>query len=196
MTIIRNERRELIRQLAFLKTCAPKGVRFFQEAIDRLAKGYERRLYEAEQELAREVLSRDGVFVFEALLMYQQVDDYRRVHPEDREVSEHLYAHFLGFDGKHEGKFAELAEYMVEKLALYKGTPMYRLAPEGYDSHWPMVEMYRRMVASWEAGGYRMRTHEEVMRVLDAREERINLTADKHRWDTDGRWKGMRNEGA
>ena len=68
---------------------------------------------------------------------------------EQPELSKDIGGRFFGYDGNNEGKFMGFAAYTVKRLKRFQYV---RLAKENYwNSHMPVRDMYKRMLAEWES---------------------------------------------
>jgi len=104
--------------------------------------GYERLEEAALQPLTEE----DQVFVLDVFTIYlllQDAADAGMKPGDGRRVD------FPGFDGNHEQRFLAYVDHLLREDRFTH----VRSSSRDYNSHWPMVETYRNMVAAWHRLG-------------------------------------------
>lgn len=88
----------------------------------------------------------EQTFVLDIFTVYQLLQDAADA---GMEPDDGLGVDFPGFDGNHETKLMAYARHLQrEERFTYV-----RTACTGYNSHWPMAETYRYMVAAWHRLG-------------------------------------------
>lgn len=76
---------------------------------------------------------------------------------------------FWGFDGNTEGKYIGYTEYLVEREERF--TEVDR--GDKFNSHMPMLELYRRMIGEWKQSSDRYNlTKDDIIRITSARSYR------------------------
>lgn len=104
--------------------------------------GFDRLEDAAADPLTRE----DQNFVLDVFTVYQLLQEAAG---EGMEAGDGFGVELPGFDGNHEGRFQTYALHLQsEKRFTYV-----RTTSTDYNSHWPMVETYRNMVAAWRRLG-------------------------------------------
>ena len=114
-------------------------------------------------------------FVLDVLDMYRAIDDYKRANPKDMEVAELPWSSFPGFDGNNEAHLLGFAQFLIEDQEKFQEQRERKHETDGFNSHMPTVDIYRRMLAIWQGFGGRFKlTREQVVAILN-RDRRPNL---------------------
>lgn len=127
------------------------------------------RLREAEN---RPLTREDQEFVIDVFQIYQLLQD-----AADRGMAaaDGRGVEFPGFDGNHETLLMAYARHVVEHEARFT---FVKSGGDGYNSHWPMVETYRRMLAVWQRQGKPLRlSRQQFDEILAERGRPIDLAA-------------------
>lgn len=111
--------------------------------------------------------------VIDVLEMWRSLEDGHAALPAAGKAQVALEAgrdevRFPGFDGNYEGRHMDVARFMVDRMGYFTG-----FAGRGdFNSHWPMLDSYRRMLAIFRPlrGGL-------IGREMDAREIAAVLAA-------------------
>lgn len=90
----------------------------------------------------------DQRFVLDALNVFELLQDGERKGYKPKK--EHAFTVFPGFDGNHETKLMSYARHAV--LTEHRFESIAR-TDDSFNSHWPTVEMYQRMISTWERLG-------------------------------------------
>lgn len=79
-------------------------------------------------------------------------------------------ARFRGYDGNHESQHYAFARFLIEKRGHYGES---KPAKGNYNTHWPVLPVYRRMLAAWRSLGKRseLLTQDEIVRIIAAGQE-------------------------
>jgi uncharacterized protein YfbU (UPF0304 family) len=169
MELSKKDRVILINQYRILSHLDPENRSDYEQIIEVLQRGYTIFYSMVDDWVADEMLEDEGHFVIQILNIYRHIEGYKQKNPGDKEVNEHPYAVFAGFDGNEEGKFFGLARFMIERLDKWVEQKPYWKQTDGLNSHAPMVDKYERMIAKWkEAGGGYEFNRERVLQILNA----------------------------
>jgi hypothetical protein len=90
----------------------------------------------------------DQRFVLDALHVFELLQDGERKGYKPK--LEHATTKFPGFDGNHETKLMSYARHAVENEARFESIER---SAHDFNSHFPAVEMYQRMISAWERLG-------------------------------------------
>jgi uncharacterized protein YfbU (UPF0304 family) len=125
------------------------------------------------KEAAADPLTREDqefvVDVFEIYLLLQDAEAKGMAAPDGYGVD------FPGFDGNHETRLMGYARHLVEHEKRF--TTVRSMTPD-YNSHWPTIETYRRMLAVWEREGRPLRlSRRQFDAILAERVKPIDLAA-------------------
>lgn len=169
MELTKKDRVFLINQYRILLHLDPENKSHYEELIEILQNGYAIFYSDIDEWVFEEMSIDDGDFVIEILNIYRHIEDYKRKNPDDKEVTEHHYAIFPGFDGNEEGKFFGFVRFLIEKQDKWGEQKAYWRKTDGLNSHAPMVNKYKRMIAVWKetGGGYNF-DRERVLKILNA----------------------------
>lgn len=148
------ERMILINQLTILKAIDKSGdAKELDRQIEILEKGFET-FYDRVSpcHLYEPFSDEDSNFVFRVLAMYEAIDHYMREHPDDAADLEKVHLiHFAGFDGNNESEFLTFTRFLLTKQAMFTGQLKHEKTTDGFNSHMPRVNVYRRQVERWGA---------------------------------------------
>ncbi len=160
------DRTILINQLEILKRMEPENEEKYEMILELLVP---EKIHRDGVIRLPEGMAHEGIlWVLETLFLFIVMEEYRWKNPEDDEFWDHEYNHFLGFDLERETGYYRLARYLIEKQQHFKELNWYREATDGFNSHQPVLDKYKRMVIAWKKQGRLLTSHEEVMRVLEA----------------------------
>lgn len=116
----------------------------------------------------------DGKFVMEVFHMFDDISRYMEEHPEDKEVSDHKRAKFLGFDGNNDRRSYEFARFFTETLKpeqhgdLVKKREEELSGGDPFNSHSRITrKIYEVMLEEWRKQAP-LDSREKVMAVLNA----------------------------
>ena len=138
----------LVNQMRIMEALYPEEapeLSVHREAIER---GYEllygldfESIYDGDSTMSAEE-SRE---VWDTMDMFDAIE---RSISEDIDTSGYSVTKFAGYDGNYESKFMAFARYTVERLKRFEYLPMNR--PGYWNSHMPMRDIYKRMLAIWQ----------------------------------------------
>jgi uncharacterized protein YfbU (UPF0304 family) len=148
MKLTRLERIMLINQLEIRK--AIEETDDFDEWIEILRDGYEFLYDDVGGHLARDVPEADCRFVLEVLDMYRRLEDFQVSNPKVIATSD-VFAHFRGFDGNNETALMAFARFLIKKQGKFAEQLAYEKGTDGFNSHMPTADVYRRMLAVWQS---------------------------------------------
>lgn len=167
MKLSKKDRLILVHQYEILKRLDDKdNFSFYEEKIEILSNGYEIFYSELDAQIYDDMPKGEGVFVLEVLTIYDYLEVYKEQHPEDKEVGEHLWSSFKGFDGNNEGEYLGFAQFLIEKQGKFD-----KLA--SLNSHMPVIDKYRKMVRKWNeshqsvVGGFSI-SRDHILEMLDS----------------------------
>lgn len=169
MELSKKDRVILINQYRILSHLDSENSRNYEEIIEVLQNGYTIFYSMVDEWVSDEMSIDEGHFVIEILNIYRQIEGYKKKNPDDKEISEHLYSVFAGFDGNEEGKFFGFVRFLIEKKGDWGEQKPYWRETDGLNSHAPMVDKYKRMIAKWKGtgGGYDF-DRERILEILKA----------------------------
>ncbi|HYE28842.1 MAG TPA: YfbU family protein [Allosphingosinicella sp.] len=111
-------------------------------------------------------------FVVDILQIYRLLQDAEL---EGMAAADGRGADFPGFDGNYETKLMGYARHLVEHEQRFTSV---RTVSRDYNSHWPTVESYARMIAAWDRQGRPLRlSREQFDELLAERARPIDLAA-------------------
>lgn len=137
--------------------------------IEILQRGYTIFYSMVDEWVSEEMSVDDGHFVLQILNIYRQIEGYKQKNPEDKEVNEHYYSVFAGFDGNEESKFFSFTRFLIERQDKYAEQKPYWRDTDGLNSHAPMKDKYEKMITKWEetGGGYNF-DRDRILEILSA----------------------------
>jgi uncharacterized protein YfbU (UPF0304 family) len=157
------ERWMLSNQFRILEALYPDEAESYAEAREAIENGYELQYDLLSQHISEDVMSvEDCNEVIDILNMfrvlkfsYEDLDDKSEIDEGDIE--------FGGFDGNHEGKQMAFTRHFCGSGESY--AELNRSG--GFNSHWPMLDRYRQMLAEWKKSANQHRlTKEDIQRII------------------------------
>src|SRR5690554_5729372 len=91
----------LANQFKILASLAPEKKDYWSRCEEIIVQGYEY-LYDSLPHLSPSLPTDDGQFVADVLQLFRVLNHYKQAHPDDKEVHEHSWSEFRGFDGNHD----------------------------------------------------------------------------------------------
>lgn len=151
MKLTKLERIFLVNQLKILEALYPDEAEQLSLQREALEQGYEmlyawhtEYIYEGDDVMTAEE-SRE---VWDTMEMFDAIDRSLRELPQDQVDDKRLWTKFMGYDGNNEGKFMSFAQFTVERMKRFDYLPMVK--PGYFNSHMPVRDIYRRMLAEWK----------------------------------------------
>jgi uncharacterized protein YfbU (UPF0304 family) len=169
MELSKKDRVILINQYHILSLLDPENSSNYEEIIEILQRGYTIFYSKVDEWVSDDMSVDDGHFVHQILNIYRQIEGYKQKHPDDKEVNEHLFSVFSGFDGNEESRFYSFTRFVIERQDRFAEQKPYWQQTDGLNSHMPMKDKYEKMIAKWEAtgGGYDF-DRERILAILNA----------------------------
>jgi uncharacterized protein YfbU (UPF0304 family) len=169
MELSKKDRIILINQYHILSLLDPENSSDYEETIEILQRGYTIFYSKVDEWVSEDMSVDDGHFVIQILNIYRQIEGYKLKNPDDKEVSEHPYSVFSGFDGNEESRFFGFTRFLIEKQDKFVEQKPYWQKTDGLNSHMPMKDKYERMIAKWEetGSGYNF-DRDRILEILNA----------------------------
>ncbi len=144
------KRMVLANQYRILALLDEASADFWERAADIAEDGWPAKDLPGHADLTEAALNplteQDQTFVLDIFTVYQLLQE---AVDDGMEAGDGLGVDFPGFDGNHELRFMAYANHLQrEERFTYV-----RTGSPGYNSHWPMVETYRNMIAAWRRFG-------------------------------------------
>lgn len=171
----KNIRLILVNQYEILKFLDPSNAKSHEEKQEILRSGYQ--IYYSDLDLS--ISENDGLspeacaIVLDVLSMYWVLTKYQRQHPEDKEITDHPWGKFHGFDGNDETEspLMGFAQFLIEKQGRFVDVDL----TKGLNSHMPTAGQYVKMLYVYEAkikghrmAGYEGLTRDDYLAILNA----------------------------
>jgi len=143
-------------------------IEWLERMIEVLESGYEfyyRELVERFSSFEED----ESRFVMDVLDMYRRIEDYKGTNPKDDEIHKMPWSHFFGFDGNNESKYLGFVRFLFKQKSpeLWVEQRKYAKKTDGYNSHMPTLDIYRRMLAKLESFGSPITlSREQVLAIL------------------------------
>ncbi|TQQ54214.1 YfbU family protein [Vibrio cholerae] len=168
MKFTRKERLNLINQYKILAKLYPEDAEHYDELREILEDGYEIFYSMVDQWISEDMPIEEGKFVLNILDLYRFIEDYKRISKDENIISHHR-ASFMGFDGNNENDYMAFARFLIIKQGKFSEQKDYLRKNDNLNSHMPMVQIYKRMLAKWENLGkpYQL-TAEQIQQILDS----------------------------
>jgi len=166
MNFTKLERIQLINQFEILKVLKPDDREYYEEWIEILTNGYAIYYSDLEDWVEDEMPVDEGRFVLDVLDLYRAIENYKS-HHEAKVIIEHAFGNFPGFDGNYEGHYFIFTRFLLDKQKKFQEQAQYRDKTDDFNSHWPNLDQYKRMVARWEKHGRKHEMSEaEILEIL------------------------------
>ncbi len=159
----------LINQYKILKKLDSESGVNYDELIEILQYGYEI-FYSIVDEWIGEGMSKEkGKFVLDILGIYRMVEDYKKQNPQDEEILNHRWGYFKGFDGNEESEYFAFTLFLIETQKKFLEQLPYKTRNDNFNSHFPVVDKYQKMVSAWKSLGRGFRlSKEQILEILDS----------------------------
>lgn len=170
MKLLKKDRLLLINQYRILAALDKSEESHYLELIEILERGYSIFYSLIDEWVSEDMPEEEGRFVLEVLDLYRAIDDVKRSSRDSRLV-DHAYSIFPGFDGNNESEYLSFCRFLIEKQGKFQEQKQYLQKNGGMNSHMPMIDKYRRMLAhrkSITASPSWRLTVEQALAVLDA----------------------------
>ena len=168
MKLSKQDRVTLINQYRILAALNADEKSHYMELIEVLESGYKIFYSMIDQWVADEMPEEECQFVLQILNLYRVIEDKKRVSQDSRLLS-HNFSFFRGFDGNQETEHMAFARFLIETQGKFQEQEQYLLKNDNLNSHLPMKEKYRAMLAAAggaaKSGGLSV---EDVIAILDA----------------------------
>ena len=167
MELSKKDRQILINQFSILKIIDSDNAETYSNYEEILFYGY-KILYPDIFGLYDEMPENEGNLVFDILSIYRLIEFYKRDHPDDEEITNHLWRHFEGFDGNNEGEYHGFTLFLIDKYNRFAELSEYKAMTDNFNSHAPMLDKYKNMIKRWEDLNKDLSTRENILAVLEA----------------------------
>ncbi|SHK26795.1 hypothetical protein SAMN05216369_1279 [Marinobacter antarcticus] len=158
------KRYELINQLLILEKLYPEDADYYSKNRKALENGYELHYSWLTESISDGLSEEQCKEVLDILDMYRSITfSWQRLH-DGQEIPDKLK--FQGFDGNYETELMGYVQYFVIELARFDELTYGKEHPY-FNSHGPMLENYRRMLAVWKEYGFDL-TEDEIASVMEA----------------------------
>ncbi|HIP90640.1 MAG TPA: YfbU family protein [Candidatus Nanopusillus sp.] len=145
----------------------------YDEYIKILEEGYEIYYKEILDLISDENISEsEAREVLDILYFYENiVEPYKQKNPNDQDIIDHHYSYFKGFDNNgDELKYLSFVRFLIKDQRKYAFVAKYADKTDDFDSHFPMLDKYRKMMKLLESK-YNKRgdlEREEILDILNA----------------------------
>jgi hypothetical protein len=112
----------------------------------------------------------EGLLVIDVLSLFHLIENFKENNPEDKEVNEHYFSHFLGFDGNNETEYMSFCRFLIHKQGKFSEQIKNQKQTDNFNSHMQVLERYRNMVQVWRGLGkkYAELTRDDILKILNA----------------------------
>lgn len=147
MNLSKYERLVLYNQYTIMEKLFPEDMEIYSFNKKVIEEGYAENYCELTEFLSDELDPTVSKEIWDILQMHRSLNVSYRNLPDKGELKEEDIK-FRGFDGNNETR------YMIYARFVFKDFDRYHELQESnssYNSHWPMLEKYRRMLRVWES---------------------------------------------
>ncbi len=150
MKLTKTERLILANQYRILEVLDPKEAEGYSNHRIALEDGYALNFSDAFQNIWDELPEEECTFVVDVLSMHRALHfSYQAL--EDKAGIDETSIKFDGFDGNNESHYMSYCRYFCIRLGRFAELADH--GHDGYNSHMPTLDIYRRMLEAWEAMG-------------------------------------------
>lgn len=151
MKLSKFERLLLINQYDILKVIDPDNSKEYDLNREVLMQGYEQHYDELVTWLMEDFPEGKSEEVISILQMYRSLNfSYQNLDGEEKQKIEVEKLKFKGFDGNNETSYMTYARFFMHDMDRYKELWDNEKYPD-YNTHWPVLGMYRKMLSVWES---------------------------------------------
>jgi uncharacterized protein YfbU (UPF0304 family) len=166
MNLTVKDRLTLINQYEILKTVNPKNLLEYEHKIEILKHGFEGEYFELDREIDNTTLSKQlSDEVHNILTMFHTLNLFYANIEDKSEIDKNKIT-FKGFSGNDEGKQWTYVLFLIKKNKYSKLLDK----NQEYNSHFPMLTIYRRMLDEWNSSDSKYQlSKDDIMRIANAR---------------------------
>ncbi|AMN66856.1 YfbU family protein [Psychrobacter sp. P11G5] len=158
------KRYELINQLLILEKLYPEDTDYYVKNRKALENGYELHYSWLTENISDGLSKEQCKEVLDILDMYRSFTfSWQRLH-ENEKIPDKLK--FIGFDGNYETELMGYVQYFIIELERFNELTYGKEHPY-FNSHTPMLEKYRRMLALWKQYDFDL-TEDQIGLILEA----------------------------
>ena len=169
MELTKKDRVILINQYNILKRLDPDNSGYYDELIEILQNGYQIFYSKVDEWICDDMPAGEGRFVLDLLDIYRMVEHYKHNNPADKELDEHPWGQFRGFDGNNETEYFGFTNFVIGIQGKFTEQEKYRGNTDGFNSHMQVLEKYKGMVRKWHTMGRVYETSKTaILEILDA----------------------------
>ncbi|WP_250131935.1 YfbU family protein [Stutzerimonas nitrititolerans] len=169
MNLTKLERLNLINQFLILEKLYPEDSDYYAKHRKALQEGYTLHYKWIFEHLYDELSEEECKEVLNILEMYRAIAWSYMQNTGKSEVDERRYQ-FAGFDGNNETSQLSYTSYFIIELDRFQEL-LYGKEYNDFNSHMPMLEKYRRMLAVWQGFGSQNKmslSKDQIENVLEA----------------------------
>jgi uncharacterized protein YfbU (UPF0304 family) len=166
--ITKKDRILLINQYRILASLNPTESDRYEELIEVLERGYKVFYSMVDDWVSEDVPVEKSILVFDILNIYRWVEDFKRGNLSQA-ILQHPFTIFRGFDGNEESEYLGFARFLIGQQGKFAEQKQYLKNNDNLNSHFPMIEKYRKMIARWKEmnSPYQM-NEQQIISILDA----------------------------
>lgn len=168
--LTKKDRLFLINQYEILKRLDLDNADHYDKLINILSHGYAVFYSKVDESISDDISIEDGHFDLDLLELYRFIEDYKKDHPDDKEIIEHPWAYFRGFSGNDETDHLSFVQFLIKEQGKFQEQLPYENKTDGFNSHFPSMQKYRPMVEMWRV--YRSRrvsiSREDILKILES----------------------------
>lgn len=146
MELSKKDRLILINQYKILAELNKNEKAYYEELIDVLENGYSIFYNSLDKWISEEMTKDQSKLVLDILDIYRSIEDLKRA-TNNQKLMEHPSSIFRGFDGNNESEYRAFCLFLIEKQEKFQEQLQYFLKTDRLNSHMPMLNKYKRMVA-------------------------------------------------
>lgn len=168
ITFNKKEKISLLNQYKILSKLYPEEESHYQELISIIENGYTIFYYQLEGWLNNELPENECRFVLDILDLYRAIEDTKRRNKKSI-LAQHSHSYFEGFDGNNESEYLGFAYFLIKTQGKFAEQQDYLIKNDNLNSHSPMKDQYKRMLAKWKEFGKSFSlSPEQAIEILDS----------------------------
>jgi uncharacterized protein YfbU (UPF0304 family) len=135
----------LANQYQILAGLDERQSQYYLEKVKILTNGYSYLYDSLNINFCKEMTYNEGKFVVDILDLYELIEDVKRKTQYEKIIN-HPYGHFNGFCGNYESAHLGFCHFLVNDQNKFQVQKKYFSKNDGMNSHFPMVEKYKKMI--------------------------------------------------
>jgi hypothetical protein len=145
MSLSKTERLLLSNQYKLLALLDKESTDHYKKLQAIVENGYSIFYSQLDEHISDEMPEENSRLVLDILDLYRAIGDFIIAHPEDQTIKSHAWSTFKGFGGNQECEHLGFTNFLIRIEGKYQEQDH----KQGFNSHMPCSDKYRRMIEKW-----------------------------------------------